>query len=751
MRTQYLIILSGILILLTSSCATISKSSFTVNQDVVIVLARDAIPAEQHAAEELQQYVEKSTGLRLPIGETAQGGRAIFVGPGPETSRMAQDLAAEKLGSEEFILETRGGNLFILGGRPRGTLYGVYAFLEDVVGCRWYTRDVEKVPKHTKLTIPRLHRREKPDFEYREPFFTEAFDRLWASRNRVNSIHSKLDESVGDKIHMTGFVHTFNGLVPPEKYFDQHPEYFSEINGKRSIENTQLCLTNPDVLRIVIEAIFKRIEENPKSTIFSVSQNDWYGQCQCEKCRAIDEAEGSPSGTLIAFCNKVAEAVTERYPDKYIDTIAYNYTQKAPKTLRPHPNLIVRLCHMAPSCDSHALASCPKNATYVEDLRAWSAISNKVYVWHYVTNFSHYLMPFPNFNAIREDIPFYHREGVDGIFCQGNSSSGGGGEMAELRSYILAKLLWDVDTDVDATIDDFLQGVYGKSWKPIRRYFDLLHDYVRTNDIHFDLFSPPEIGHLPPEIRQKCRVPLDEALLSAENDAIKARIEKVRMWLDYADIYFQRRQLELTGEDILDQILVDRFIRVAKANGLTNISEANPIEPFYQSLQMRGPYITNWWIIGPFPKEKDTLSDGAFGQRQPVSFDGTYKGLNDQPVRWTQVTGPTAHLDFTQLIEPHDIVGAAYALTFLYSDRDRDVSIAVGSNDGMRVWVNGEQVYEDGGPHKAIPDQDIVPIHLHAGRNALLCRVHQLGAGWGLYVRLLTQEKSVKASVETAP
>ena len=748
MRTQFVTALSVVLILFTSAYATSSKSSFTVNQDTEIVQAQDAIPAERHAAEELQQYIEKSTGLRLPIVETAQDRPAIFVGPGPETSRIAPDLAAENLGNEEFILETRDGNLFILGGRPRGTLYGVYAFLEDVIGCRWYTRDVEKVPKHRKLTIPRLHRRDKPDFEYREPFFTEAFDRLWASRNRVNSSHADLDESVGDKIYITGFVHTFYSLVPPEKYFDQHPEYFSEINGKRTAEYSQLCLTNLDVLRIVIEAIFKRIEENPKSTIFSVSQNDWYGACQCAQCRAIDEAEGSPSGTLIAFCNKVAEAVAERYPDKYIDTIAYNYTQKAPKTIRPHPNLIVRLCHMAPSCDSHALASCPKNATYVEDLRAWSAISNKVYVWHYVTNFSHYLMPFPNFNAIREDIPFYHREGVDGLFCQGNSSPGGGGEMAELRSYILAKQLWDVDTDVDATIDDFLQGVYGTSWKPIRRYFDCLHDYVKTNNIHFDLYSPPEAGHLPPEIRQKCRVALDEAFRTAENDAVRARVEKVRMWLDYADIYFQRRQLELTGEDILDPTLVERFIRVAKANGVTNISEVNPIEPFYQSLQMRGPYITNWWIIGPFPKEKDALSDGGFGQRQTVSFDGVYNGLNDQPVRWIRVTGPTAYLDFTRFIEPHEIIGAAYAFTFIDSDCERDISIAVGSNDGAQVWVNGEQVYKDAGNHKAIPDQDIVPIHLHAGRNTLLCRVHQLGAGWGLYVRLLTQEKDVKASVE---
>ena len=402
----------SVLFLFCVGCA--SKEHVNVAREAtssyVIVVGAEAIPAEKHAAEEFQHYVEKSTGVRLPMTHNPGERKAVYIGPSRALRELAPNVLKEDLGSEEYLLETRQGNLIVLGGRPRGTMYGVYGFLEEFMGCRWFTRDVEKIPRHETFVIPSLDRREKPAFEYREPFFREAFDKNWAARNRVNSIHSHLDESVGDKIHMTGFVHTFNRLVPPEKYFDEHPEYFSMIDGKRTAERSQLCLTNPEVLQIVTDGVFKWIEENPKSTIFSVSQNDWEGPCECPKCRAIDEAEGSHAGTLIAFCNKVAEAVAERYPDKYIDTLAYMYTQKPPKNIRPHPNLIVRLCHMAPSCDSHPLATCPKNAAYVEDLRGWTAITDKVYVWHYVTNFSHYLMPFPNFNAIRRDIPFYHEE-----------------------------------------------------------------------------------------------------------------------------------------------------------------------------------------------------------------------------------------------------------------------------------------------------------------------------------------------------
>lgn len=740
MRSPHFVILASVLSFLIVSCAVTRKPMLTLVQEgtseYVIVLDPEAIPAEQHAAKELRRYVERSTGARLPIVERAQGRRAIFVGPGGDLGRFAPDLKVADFGSEEFVLETRNGNLIILGGGSRGTMYGVYTFLEDVLGCRWYTRDVEKVPRHKNLSIPALHRREAPAFEYREPFFTEAFDKLWAARNRVNSINAHLDESVGDKIHMTGFVHTFYPLVPPDKCFKDHPEYFSLIDGKRTWERAQLCLSNPDVLRIVVERIFERIEANPKSTIFSVSQNDWAGYCQCEQCRAIDEAEGSPSGSLITFCNKVAEAVAARYPDKYIDTLAYQYTEDPPRHVRPHPNLIVRLCHMAPSCDSHPLATCPKNADYVEHLRSWTAITDKVYVWHYVTNFAHYLMPFPNFNAIRQDIPFYNREGVKGIFCQGSYSSGGGGEMAELRSYVLAKLLWDPETDVDATIDDFLQGVYGRAWKPIRQYFDLLHNRVQRHNIHIDLYSPPESGHLTSAIRRKSQALFREALRLADDSVVRTRVEKARLWIDYADLYFQCRGIELTAKGEINPELIKRFIRTAKANGLTHVSEGSRIEPFYESLRVNGPFVTSWWILGPFPGGEGPLSERKFGPEERVSFDDTFEGLGGQELRWRKVVSSEAYLDFTKHVHPHDMA-VAYAFTYLLSDREQEIVLSVGSNDGVAIRLNGKLVHDNPARRRASPDQDRVPVRLRAGRNDLLVKVDQVGADWGLYVRLL--------------
>lgn len=727
------------------SCSTAQVRSVGQSQlrEYVIVLDSAAIPAERHAAKEFQRYVEKSTGVRLPIVAEPKAGQTIFIGTGSQLARFAPDLASEELANEEFILEPRAGNLIVLGGRTRGTLYGVYGYLEDFVGCRWFTHDVEKVPQRKTLPMPSARIRERPALEYREPFFREAANKLWAARNRVNGINFDLDDSVGDKIRMTGFVHTFNELVPPEKYFEEHPEYYSLVRGGRTAEYAQLCLTNPDVVRVTIESVFRWIEENPKSTIFSVSQNDWEGYCECESCAALDAREGTQAGTLITFCNKIAEAVSAQHPDKYIDTLAYRYTQEPPKYVRPHPNLIVRLCHMEPSCDSHPLATCPKNADYIEDLRAWSEITEKVYIWHYVTNFSHYLMPFPNFNAIREDIRFYDEAGVDGLFCQGNFSSKGGGEMAELRSYVLAQLLWDPTRDTDALVDEFLRGVYGPAWRPIREYFDLLHARVREENIHIDLYSPPESGHLPPKLRRKSQALFQEALDLAKSSIFAARVEEVRSWMDYADIYFQRRQFEQTGTGEIDAQLVERFIRTTQTNNVSHINEWNPIEPYYESLRSNGPFVTDWWLLGP-------LTQDAAKPVTPVGkivLNGRFEGLNAKATEWRKITGPAAYLDMTERLSPHDIVGSAYAFTYLISETERETVLSMGSNDGCEVWLNGESVFRDMSPHKASPDQVRIPVRLRAGVNELLCKVYQLGGGWGLYMRLPADAETVRPAL----
>ena len=112
-------------------------------------------------------------------------------------------------------------------------------------------------------------------------------------------------------------------LVPPEIYFKDHPEYYALRDGKRL--PTQLCLSNPEVVKVVIQNLRREIAQNPAAKYWSVSQNDNRQYCMCDECRALDEKEGSHSGTMMNFVNQVAE----QFPDYMISTLAYEYTQES--------------------------------------------------------------------------------------------------------------------------------------------------------------------------------------------------------------------------------------------------------------------------------------------------------------------------------------------------------------------------------------------------------------------------------------
>jgi len=722
------------------------KLSLTDNgkSDYVIVLSEIASPSEELAAVELQDAIEKMSGCKLPIvtPEHANVSRRIFIGANLQTEKIVGDVDLASFGEEEFIIRTVGQDLVIAGGPLRGTMYGVFTFLENYLGCRWHTAQVSKIPKRKTIQIGDINDRQKPAFEYREPFFTEAFDRYWALHNKVNGSFADLPVEVGGKVGYSHFVHTFYSLVPPEKYFTSHPAYFSLIKGKRVGERAQLCLTNPEVVQIAIKEVERWIKDNPEAKIFSISQNDWEGFCECDSCRALDEREGSHSATVVAFVNAIADALGEKYPDKYFDTLAYTYTQNPPKTLRARDNVIIRLCHMAPSCDSHPLADCEHNAKYVADLQAWRQKADRIFVWHYVTNFHHYLMPFPNFNAIREDIPFYHKMGVSGIFCQGNSS--GGGEMAELRSYVLAKLLWDPTVNVDEVIDDFLQGVYGKAWRPIRRYFDMMHEIARKSEMHFHLYSDPDIGYLTPEVLQKAEGYFAKAeKLVADDPATFARVRLAHLPIYYAELWFQARR-QMDSDQAVDPALADKFKQIVAENHIQSHCEGAPISGFLQTLSLESRFIRTWQIIGPFDCPIGEGLRTLLPPESEIDFSKEYRGVAGVKVAWQKWPHEqVAHIDFTEAFEP-DSIGVAYALCYVHSPKEFATRFGIGSNDGVRVWLNDRLIHDHPILRQATPNQDVVDVTLNEGWNKVLVKVDQAGLKWGMYFSVVDPERILR-------
>lgn len=499
-----------------------------VGQPLRVVLSSEASAAEQWAAAELAGTLARMTGR--PVGVT---------------NALSDDLAAIELadekefGGEEYRIawDPVRPRLLIRGGRPRGVLYGVIGLLEDHLGCRWYTREVSRIPAIDDPVLPSdLDVRIRPRFEYREVYWTEALDGDWAARNRLNSNAARLAPRHGGRVEYGRFVHTFESILHPDQHFDAHPEWFSMVKGRRIRERTQLCLTNPEVFTQTVTVVRRWIRERPTATIFSVSQNDWGNPCQCLNCRAIDEAEGSHAGSLLAFVNRVAEAIEPEFPGVAIDTLAYQYTRRPPRTIRPRHNVIVRLCSIE-CCFAHPLDGCDEtsNGSFMDDLRGWSRLTSRLYVWDYTTDFAHYLLPFPNLGVLAANVRTLAAHGVAGVFEQGNYSPGGGGELAELRAWVLAKLLWNPALDGSELVREFVREVYGPAAVAAQRYLDLRMEAARRAGNHVRIFDGPWRPDLEPSDLLAWDAVLEEAERSAAGDAaLAARVERLRMPVWYA-------------------------------------------------------------------------------------------------------------------------------------------------------------------------------------------------------------------------
>jgi len=577
------------LLLLACGATQSTAEAFTLVQEGQsasrIIIAEDAGPAERYAATELQRYLEKLTTARLLVVPDDVRSRAgdLLIGPNPEIKRLAPDLDTTSLGPDEFVWLTQDQRLIIVGGRPRGTINGVMTWLEEQCGIRWFTPNLERIPMRRTLSVPDVGRRFAPALEYREVFWTEMMrDGDFAARHRLNGPHHRLEPRHGGPIVVYHpFVHSFDALIPQD-LFETHPEYFPLIEGERKGGYVQRCLTHPDVLRLATDRVRQWIREHPEANVISVSQNDTFNYCQCERCQALDNAEGSPCASLLAFVNAIAANIEPDHPDIRIDTLAYQYTRRPPKTIRPRANVIIRLCSIE-CCFAHPLGSCPSeaNAKFRNDVESWQPVAPTLYVWDYTPNFAHYQQIFPNFGVLQTNVQFYVQHGVTGLFEQGNYSPGGGGEMAPLRAYVLAKLLWDSDTDVDRHIQEFTDAYYGHAAPRIRELLAVTHRPVQSLDCHAHIFDRINNCYLSQTLIAECERLLQEALELADDEGTRFRVKVATLPIRYTQL---SRRLKEGAERTH---CLDDFLKTARQAGITHISERKTIDQW--ETEMRAP------------------------------------------------------------------------------------------------------------------------------------------------------------------
>lgn len=452
-----------------------------------ILTQKGATAAELHAAEELRDHLQQITRATIPIQKDATSLKAncIVIGQGPLANKLSPSTKWTRLGEEQTLIHSKGDALLVAGGRQRGALYAVYRLLHRYAGCRWWAPWSSTIPVNPKLKFPAIDWSETPAFEYRDTFWFHAFDSDWAARNFNNGFNVKTDAAHGGKIEYQGFVHTYAGLAPPEQFFKTHPEWYSLINGQRTYVNAQLCTTNQSLRDHIVEEMRKQLRANPRARIASISQNDCYNPCQCPNCRAQAAAEGSDAALVLDLVNYVAEKLEKEFPQVAFDTLAYQWSRHPTKTMRPRKNVIVRLCSI--ECNFAFSLGAPENASFGDDIRGWSKLTNRLYVWNYCTNFANYLQPHPDYFTIGPSIQFFSKFGVKGVFEEGAYQSNGA-DMAELKAWVTAQMLWDPKQDPDKLIDEFLKGYYGLGAAPaVREYLNLMARESKGTHLGFSL------------------------------------------------------------------------------------------------------------------------------------------------------------------------------------------------------------------------------------------------------------------------
>ena len=519
--------LTLVLLLLTTVTSAADWLFRDGKSDYQIVISAEASTSEQTSARELQQYIEQMSGARLPIvNDLNVQGKRIFVG---FNTRVADLTGARKPGKddESFTYKTVGHDLLIWGGSQRGTMYGVFTFLERELGIHWLTPKCTMVPGRREWKLPHLNRSEQPFVKYRYSNYFVANDAPeWSAHTRENMKWGPMTSDYGNIEAYYG-AHTMEWLVPVGEFFETHPEYFCLRDGQRYNGYGQLCLSNPDVLEICNTRLAQRMRENPEYRIYSLSQNDNFRFCQCDACKAIEDQYGGHSGLIVWFVNQVADAVKDEFPDKFIGTFAYQYSRQPPTGIKPRENVVIRLCSIE-CCFAHPLdAGCPQNEAFMRDLKGWAELAPHLFIWDYIVDYAQYIAPWPNFQVLGPNIKVFGDHKAIGIFEEAQYQSAGA-EFDEMKAWTVNQLLWNPEQDVDSLVSIFIKGYYGKAAPYIKDYYQLCQSLVRP-DVHYGIYITENHEIYSDEFISNAFKILDLAKAAAETENFREQVDRVRM------------------------------------------------------------------------------------------------------------------------------------------------------------------------------------------------------------------------------
>jgi len=610
-----------------------------------IVVPDQANPLEQQAAQKLQQYLAEASRKNLVLRkeEEYREGPAFFIGQ--TRYAKARKINFQQLEEDGFAYHRAEKNLIIAGGTGKGVLYGVYGLLE-LWGYRMYTSTAIHVPDAGSISFPKDGLTVVPVVRYRTTSYRDTRDPEYTDWHRLSS---RDDWGL--------FVHTFNELVPPDQYGKAHPEYFSLVNDNR-LPGTQLCLSNREVLTVLIANLKEKMGSKPHATYWSVSQNDNDQYCRCEPCTELNTKYGGvPSGSILYFVNEVAKA----FPDKIISTLAYWYSRTPPQNIQAQSNVNIMLCNIESRRQGPVFETDP---AFSRDLIAWGKLASNILIWDYNIQFSNLVSPFPNLHTIKPNIKFYTDQNVNSLFMQANGQVGG--EMAGLRAYLISKLMWDPNADDSAIMAEYLTGYYGRAGSYIRQYIDKMRESLLSSGFKLNIFGSPEDakdGYLSADMMKVYNALFDQAEKAVARDPqLLTRVKIARLPIMYAEIQIGRNEEADTPRSMFAhtpngkvyakpamKALVTQFVGGCKQDGVTRVRErTTPPDDYQASYDRVFAKIAETQHAKSFRKKISpvTLPEGGAvnAQRLTDGIFGSWESWSAPDVNWVAYKGQ--HMDF---------------------------------------------------------------------------------------------------------
>ena len=536
------------LLLLGALVAVTATESIAIPSQIYV--ASDANEGSAHAAGVIKSYLALAN-ISTTITKTlpAQGTPVFAVGY--DAAIQALQVPASRLdacsGNDSYVLSTKyGSGIAVASSKKsmRGSMLAAYRLL-TLLGFEFIAPDETVVP--SKPTLDAIDIDFVPVFESRDnDEWPVAHNPSWAEALGMNGMNAH--GSVGGfqkYAYPPGFVHTSYNLLAGESSYDvtkckrqgsgpcedvyaSNPEWFWPKNDSSTYG--QLCWSETSLIAKLKQVVRDILSKDPDANIISVSQNDNGNYCKTESEMAIINAEGSPQGPMLRAINAIADDISQDYPHVAIDTLAYQYTRPAPKLTKPRPNVIIRLCSI--ECNFAVPLTDPSNAPFNKDMEAWAAISNRTYIWNYVTNFASYLQPFPNWWVVGKNVQYFAGRGVAGLFEEGSYTSPGG-DMEVLKDYVMGKMLMDPTLNPDTLVDTFLTHYFGPAKPFVQFYMDTFHGAIANAGYYMH----ESFDHAAPFLTPLGLIQAKQALDSGEKLVLGTRyafrVHKVKLAIQY--------------------------------------------------------------------------------------------------------------------------------------------------------------------------------------------------------------------------